>query len=967
MFQRANRHSSRDLDPFVAIHQSDYNDGAVTGYDSSGQNPEYPPALLDWKLPLRSEQISPLIFLFFFLSGLSALIFEVTWVRELGLTLGNTAQATSTVLAVFMGGLALGAFFAGRFAEKTQRKALAVYGVLELCAGVVGLLVSMALQECSSFYLWLFHSLSLGAETIAAARLIVSVCILAVPTILMGATLPVLVKYLEEYKLSSRMFSLLYGMNTLGASAGGLLACFLGFPFIGLQGTVQCAASLNVLIGMFSILIWRRSAAAGMAGEDPNTGSAVKAGSGSVGGTPVIPGDQTDDDLDRSSGTSKAHVGDNVVSESNSASEKTELTAEPVLPLDAQAPCRRSQAILYAIAFLTGFTALSYEVLWTRILRFYLSSLTYSFSIMVSTFLFGLAIGSFIYERQVLRDSIAVKRPYLFFAATQAFAALSCAASLILFSFNSKLILHLLNMAAPLAPALQKGMLLHQLLYIFLVSSTTILLPSIFVGMLFPLIGTLSASEQKNAAKNVGTAYALNTIGCVCGSLLCGLLLMPAIGSKAAFQWIVLLSTITAALAALSSESKSHAIKWSIAAIPVLLASLFLTQHFRSGTMPGARILAEGEDGSGYMRVIELPQQTGVMLEINGSSLAGTSPKNLRYMRSLAHLPLLLHKNPKTAMVACFGTGTTCGAASLHSSLDELDIVEISRMVLSAAPYFDKTNYSVLKCPRVKVFVNDARNHLLQNDSKYDVITFEPPPPTEAGIVNLYTEEFYALASNKLNEDGLLCQWIPMHQVSAEVWKMMIASARAVFPNVSIWLPNSKEAILLASKQPLHIDLEQMQKRIDDSEELKASLDAIGMDNAMAILSTYVASGEALDAYLKDSLSLTDNYPRLEFYLPFAGPSPGELKAESIGNTDVKQFAAALSHAKGFNANEFWKNWTAIHLLRLVENTTPANRAEADKYIDQAMTLLPKSKWLQYVNKRRGVVYPNKDFSSFTY
>ncbi len=871
---------------------------------------------------MRSEQISPLIFLFFFLSGLSALIFEVTWVRELGLTLGNTAQATSTVLAVFMGGLALGAFFGGRFAEKTQHKALAVYGLLELCAGVVGLLVSMALQECSSFYLWLYHSLSLGAETMAAARLIVSVCILTVPTILMGATLPVLVKYLEEYKLSSRMFSLLYGMNTLGASAGGLLACFLGFPFIGLQGTVQCAASLNVLIGMFSILIWRRSPAGGKAGEELSAGSSFKEASGSAGGTVATPEGMSD---------------------------------------------RRFPAILYTIAFLTGFTALSYEVLWTRILRFYLTSLTYSFSIMVSTFLLGLAIGSFIYERQVLRGSIAVKRPYLFFAATQAFAALSCAASLILFSFNSKLILHLLNMAAPLAPALQKGMLLHQLLYIFLVSSTTILLPSIFVGMLFPLIGTLSASEKTNAAKNVGTAYALNTIGCVCGSLLCGLLLMPAIGSKAAFQWIVLLSTITAALAALSSESKSRAIKWSIAAVPVLLASLFLTQHFRSGTMPGARILAEGEDGSGYMRVIELPQQTGVMLEINGSSLAGTSPKNLRYMRSLAHLPLLLHKNPKTAMVACFGTGTTCGAASLHGSLNELDIVEISKMVLGAAPYFDKTNYSVLKRPRVKVFVNDARNHLLQNDTKYDVITFEPPPPTEAGIVNLYTEEFYALASNKLNEDGLLCQWIPMHQVSGEVWKMMIASARAVFPNVSIWLPNSKEAILLASKQPLHIDLEQMQKRIDDSEELKSSLDAIGMDNAMAILSTYVASGEALDAYLKDSLSLTDNYPRLEFYLPFAGPSPGELQAESIGNTDVKQFATVLSHAKGFNADEFWKNWTAIHLLRLVENTTPASRADADKYIDQAVGLLPGNKWLQYVNKRRGVVYPNKDFSSFTY
>lgn len=888
---------------------------------------------------MRSEKISPLIFLFFFLSGLSALIFEVTWVRELGLTLGNTAQATSTVLAVFMGGLALGAYLGGRFAASGDRKALAVYGVLEISVGVIGLLVSMALQQCSSIYLWLYHSLSMGTETIAAARFIVSILILLLPTMLMGATLPVLVKYLAEYKLSSQMFSLLYGMNTLGAAAGGLLACFLGFPFIGLQGTVQCAASLNVLIGMFSILICRRSSHKGQACESEPEANANES-----------------DLIESELAASNAELAKTETDSSRAEQADDELIGAP----------QKSTAVLYSIAFLTGFTALSYEVLWTRILRFYLTSLTYSFSIMVSTFLLGLAIGSFIYERQVLKGGTVVKRPYLFFAAAQAFAALTCAASLILFSFNSKIILQLLNMAAPLAPALQKGMLMHQLLFIFFVSASTILLPSIFVGMLFPLIGTLSASHKQNAAKSVGTVYALNTIGCVCGSLICGLILMPAIGSKTAFQWIVLLSTITAAVAALCSESKSRAIKWSIAGVPLALGGLFLTQHFHAGTMPGARLLAEGEDGSGYMRVIELPQQTGVMLEINGSSLAGTSPKNLRYMRMLAHLPLLLHRNPQTAMVACFGTGTTCGAASLHSSLKELNIVEISKMVLGAAHYFEKTNYAVLQKPRVKVFVNDARNHLLQTDTKYDVITFEPPPPSEAGIVNLYTEEFYRLASNKLNDDGLLCQWIPMHQVSSEVWKMMIASARAVYPNVSIWLPNSKEAILLASKQPLNIDLLQMQKRIDESAELKQSLNAIGMDSSMAVLSTYIASGEALDAYLKDSLSLTDNYPRLEFYLPYAGPSAGELEAESIGNQDVKQFARVLSHAKGFNPNEFWKNWTAIHLLRMVENTTQETRAAADRYIDQAVSLFPENKWLQYVNKRRGVVYPNKEFSSFT-
>src|SRR6185437_11465127 len=234
--------------------------------------------------------------------------------------------------------------------------------------------------------------------TLAAVRLIMAVMLLLLPTILMGATLPVLVGYLEKRGLQKELFSILYGINTLGAGLGALLACFVGFPNAGIQGTMIGAAAINVMIGICAALLAKRGLAP--AGTNSNTSGLPPAA------TTTIPA-------------------------STNRSEQTKL-----LPL-------------YVVAFVTGFTALSYEVLWTRVLRCVVGSVTYAFSIMVAMFLIGLAIGSFLHERKILNSKACATDPFLTFASLQFLAAFACAAGWLLFPKTSQLSLDVIYSALP--------------------------------------------------------------------------------------------------------------------------------------------------------------------------------------------------------------------------------------------------------------------------------------------------------------------------------------------------------------------------------------------------------------------------------------------------------------------------------------------------------------------------------------
>jgi spermidine synthase len=824
------------------------------------------------------------LYLAFFFSGFSALIYEVAWVRILGFALGNTAQATGCVLAVFMGGLALGAVAAGRIADRFSQRTLLAYGVIEIAIGLVSVVVTKVLQSGPAIFGSLYQQV--GDTWLPVLRLLFSGIQLLLPTILMGATLPVLVRFFsDKFAHAGEFFSRLYGLNTLGAVAGSLAATFLGFSYLGLSGTIYLACTINCVVGISAALLSKRS----------------------------VPS-----------------------AEVRAAEEET---AAPLGNL----------WLLCLIAGLSGFTALSYEVLWTRLLRLYTTSITYAFTFMVSTFLLGLALGSFIYQKWIARKADVVENELKRFSKVQYAAAAAAAVSLIV------LPLAVMWRAKALNPAV--NMLEHpmeNIIWQAIVTLVAILLPATIIGISFPMIGSLVASRSKSVGKAVGTIYGANTIGCVFGSLLSSMVFVPVFGTYKAFAVTIFLSIFTGLLCAAAAAKKNLPMMLASGSVAAVLVVYFFQQS-ASYSLPvsnaSQKLLKYSEDYTGTICVVDYPETKSRLLAINGASYALTILPCKRYMRLLGHLPVLLHPNPKTALNICFGTGTTGGSVALHPEIERLDIVDLSPEVLKSAQFFTESNHGVLDKAKVKPRVDDGRNFLLCTQNKYDVLTFEPPPPVESGIVNLYSKEFYELAKSRLNDGGIICQWVPLHEQSDALWKQLVKSAREVFPYVSIWEPSTGEALIVASTKPLNVDPAVMRKRLDSAPEVKANLDEVGLGSAEALLASYLSSGKHLDDYVGSAPAVTDDHPTLEFFLPYAGPLPYAYKIENP-NPDPELFGTNKPSPE-FLA-KLKTNRDALSLTRhAYEQATPEGRA---KSLADAAKLVPENPWFQYLLTHKWVL-----------
>ena len=264
---------------------------------------------------------------------------------------------------------------------------------------------------------------------------------------------------------------------------------------------------------------------------------------------------------------------------------------------------------------------------------------------------------------------------------------------------------------------------------------------------------------------------------------------------------------------------------------------------------------------------------------VNSKSYANNRLDGRRYMAAMGHYPVFLHKGPvETAAVICIGTGTTVGAVSTHKELKSIDAVDLASAVFKFAPYFVPINKHFYQSPKVHQIVADGRHFLLGTKDNFDVITLEPPPPHDAGIVNLYTEEFYALAKQKMRPGAVLAQWVPL-DMSPGAPKMIIKAMMAQFKHVSLWLPSRMEGVAVASDEPLKIDLAELAARMSEP-AVAEDLTAIGLRSPEDLLATFVAADGKLAAFVQDVPSLTDDRPRIEYYnwYPLNSIRVGELK-----------------------------------------------------------------------------------------
>ena len=772
---------------------------------------------------LEEVTTKQLVYLFFFLSGAAALMYEVIWVRLLGLVFGNTTFAVSTVLTAYMAGLGLGSYWIGRFVDRWERP-LAVYGYLEIGIGAYAALTFLLFKGVQILYVKADQILDMGLGFSTVIRLTLSLFIFFIPTFFMGATLPVLVKFcVRRSETIGSDTALLYGLNTAGAVAGTLLAGFLLLPFYGMRLTLAMAVTLNLGVGLLAL-----SRAKGLPALRPKT---------------------SDDKTDAVSSKKRA-----------------------------VSPSGRSRWLPAGLA-ISGATAMMYQIAWTRALAALLGSSTYAFTLMLATFLLGLALGSAFFEKVMGRRRARLSD----WGGLQLGIALSALITLPFFANIGFVMVRLY--------ALTIGSYGWMEFMRFLLCGALMIVPTFCFGALFPVTTALYTQDPKTVGRGVGFLYLANTSGNILGSLGAGFLLIPTVGIHRTLLIAVALSGAIGVATFLSDSVRSlkrigfvggscAVLLWGLWAMRggwdhrLIMAGLQVRPS-RMVVKNSIEILSElydlevpfyKEGLNGIVSVGQFGQERH--LRVNGKTDASTALEGDMPTQVLSgHLPHLLHPDPHRSLVIGFGSGTTLAAVLAHP-IQQADCVEIEPAVLEAAPYFDSVNKKSYRDPRAHLILNDARNHLLVKHERYDIIISEPSNPWMAGVANLFTVEFYNLVRERLSSDGIFCQWIHIYSLAPEDVRMVVASVQKVFPHVSLWSGTLGDLLIIASPKPIRFPLDRIQEKLDRSKAIREDLAQFKIQGAAGLLSYFRLGEKDVQSYLRGAELNTDDRLPLEFRAP---------------------------------------------------------------------------------------------------
>ena len=788
---------------------------------------------------------SLLLYLVFFLSGISGLAYQVVWVRQFGHVFGNTIHSASLVIAIFMLGLGAGSYGLGAWADRRYARGpstmLRAYGLVELVIAALGLTVSLVLPRLGA----IVASLSSyapgpdGWQTLTAgsyvARAVVALGLLGPITVLMGGTLTLLIRYLvrADLAVSGSRVALLYGINTVGAAAGAFLTDFALAPAVGLFGTQLLAVALNVVAGVGALwLATRADSATGLAGGQGRASAAAAAPA-------------------RVSATGAA------------------TAVRPEAP--SGTPVLGSTAVALALA---GFAAMGMEILWLRHLTLLLGGFRAVFSLMMAVLLIGLGAGAFLggwLDRRLQRPAVALMLVQALFVAA-ALAGLALADSRVLSA-------SVLSLSAALITASPSSRALIETWFNLRPMLLEVGLPALIGGCAFPLGNAIVQRAESAVGRRAGALYGANTVGAVCGSLLTGYVLLPLLGMQGAA--LVLAATGAAALAPLAMADRALTradgsaglprLTWLVPAAAgvvvlavvgwLLLPADHVVSHAIQPQMPGERVIAMSEGSTELIGVVEA-EGRGRGLMTNGHAMSSTAVLDQRYMRALAHIPLLAMSRPERVLVIGFGVGNTTQASTLHPSVSRVDVADLSRHVLDQADYFEEANHGVLANPKVSVYVNDGRQHLqMSPESTYDLITLEPPPIAHAGVAALYSREFYTLARSRLRPGGYVSQWLPGESSLA-----MVRAFIDVFPNAVLLSGAQAELLLLGTTgSSIEIDPERLQAQLEAMPEVKQDLERLDLSTPRDIVGTFVGSAETMRRAAAETTATTDDRPVQEY------------------------------------------------------------------------------------------------------
>jgi spermidine synthase len=791
----------------------------------------------------------PALLLLFVGSGCAALMYEVIWFQLLQLVIGASALSMGVLLGTFMGGMCLGSFLLPRYVRRGAHP-LRIYAFLELGVGAFGLLILFAMPLVNTIYAAISPGsgvFGIGLRTIAAA-----VCLLP-PTLLMGATLPAISRWVESTPEGVSWLGFFYGGNIAGGVLGSLFAGFYLLRVYDLNVTTFVAVAINVTVAVLALAI------------------------------------------------------------AKSAPAVQELTTDH----DVQSPAKRQgQWAVYVAIALSGMTALSCEVIWTRLLSLLFGGTVYTFSLILACFLFGLGIGSSIGSaigRASLRPRVAFGWCQMLLCAAMAWSAYMLTESMPYWPVN---------------PSITTDAWLN--FQLDFVRCLWVVLPgAILWGASFPLALAALASRDEDPGRLVGGVYAANTIGAIVGSLTASLVLIVLFGSQHAQQIIILLSALSGLVVLSTGSPEDATAKSPVAATIVIIAAaaiagllsrsvhplpgIFAAYGRYTATRLGqAEVIYMGEGWNATVAVTRLPG--GVLNYHNaGKVQASSEPQDMRLQRMLGHMTTLVPAQAKKVVVIGCGAGVTAGAVSIDPVVTDQTIAEIEPLVPKVvAKEFGDYNFHVVDNPKVHVHIDDARHFLLTTNEKFDAITSDPLDPWVKGAAMLYTREFFELAKSKLNPGGAVTLFVQLYESNTEAVKSEIATFMEAFPNGVVWGNTNNGAgydlVLLGQVENTKIDVDAIQARLKRPEyaPVVQSMREIGMNSAVDLFSTFAGRANDLAPWLADASINRDKNLRLQF---LAGLGLNLYQSDVI-------YAAMLNYVHRFPDELFAGSPETINALR---------------------------------------------------
>ena len=754
----------------------------------------------------RDRPLLPFLVLLFIGSGCAALIYEVVWMQLLSLIVGSNAISMGVILGTFMGGMCLGSLLFSKFVPRSEHP-LRVYALLELGIGVFGIIIPLVLPHVGGLYTAIGGNGMFGI----IVRAIYCAIVLLVPTMMMGATLPAIARYVEATPTGVSWLGFFYGGNIFGAVGGSLLAGYYLLRVFDMTTACFVAVAINAAVGGLGLLLAKRTPHVAPAADAP--------------------------------------------------------TVDPVAAPGAK--------LVYLTIGLSGMSALGAEVVWTRLLGLSLGQTTYTFSLILATFLFGLGIGSsvgsFIGRSGNARTALGWCQALLILAL--GWAAWSVDQAMPYWPIN---------------PTLTDSF--ATLFQVDLVKSLWMVLPgAILWGASFPLALAAVSREGQDPGRLVGTVYAANTVGAILGSLVASLWLIVTLGTQngqrvliaiAAVSALLLLATRVTAEGRVTLSPRGAGVGALIAIVALWVGSTVipvppLLVGYGRFSAPRYNDHGEwifvGEGLNSSMAVSKL--YNGVLNYHNaGKVQASSEPQDMRLQRMLGHLTTLVPKNPARVLVIACGAGVTAGAVSVDPMVTNQTIVEIEPLVpRTVAKIFGDANFHVVDNPKVHVEIDDARHYVLTTKEKFDAITSDPFDPWVKGAATLYSKEFFELAKDKLNPGGVVTVFVQLYESNLAAVKSEISTFLSVFKNGLVFANEYQgggyDVVLLGQKEDTPIDVDAIEARLARPEyaPMRASLAEIGFANATELFSTVAAHGPELAPWMADAQINYDRNLRLQF------------------------------------------------------------------------------------------------------